>query len=86
MNSGLQSTIAGVLLTAILAGISYQISDSKDQGIHLAKIDTVLENQANIMKEIKSQSSEIPAPVEEKLSEIRERLNLHEQRINKLEK
>lgn len=85
MNQGLQNTVVGVALAALLSGVGVVISQGVDHGEHLAKIDTVLSNQAIMMSELKTAGNTVPPIVETKLEEIRGRLNLQEQRINNVE-
>lgn len=85
MTEGAKNTILGVTLTALL-GIGFaSVSQSFDNGKHLTKIDAVLEQQKDILGELKKSANTIPAPVETKLEELRWRLNSIEGRVNHLD-
>lgn len=85
MTEGTKNTVVGVLLTAILGMVFTGVSLSFDNGRHLAKIDTVLEQQKDMLVEFKKSASSIPPQVENKLEELRWRLNSFETRMNKID-
>lgn len=70
------NALAAIVASAILAGITWLITQSIDSGKHLVKIDTLLEMQ----------SMQVPKLVEDKLAELRNRINLNEERINELDR
>lgn len=91
MNEGTKNTIVGVCLAALLGGVGTILAQSGEFGRHFVKIDAVLENQQKsdaerlaILKDLQIKSSGIPPIVDAKLDELRNRLNLHEDRINNL--
>lgn len=93
LSAGTKNTILGIALAALLGGVGTLIGSNAEYGKHFVRIDTVLENsqlviQQNqeILKDIQSKSGNVSPLMEAKLDEIRFRLNLHEQRINSLEK
>lgn len=85
MTEGAKNTVLGVALTALL-GIGFaSVGQSVDNGKHLTKIDAVLEQQKDILAELRKGANTIPAPVETKLEELRWRLNSIEGRVNHID-
>lgn len=85
MNDGMKSTVVGVLLSAVLAGMGAEIGLTINHGQHFAKIDSVLESQSKILEEIKRAGDTVPAVVEKSFGEVRERLKMIEYRTTSLE-
>lgn len=81
-------TIVGVCLAAMLAFISWGVSDilksTSQHSIHLSRIDAVLESNKDILSKVSAQAGSIPEGVEHKLSELRARLNIQEERMNSM--
>lgn len=76
MSESFKNAMLGFFGAALLAGIGWILGQNIDAGKHLVKIDTLLEMQAN----------QVPKLVEDKLAELRQRINLNEERINELER
>jgi len=81
-----KNTIVGVMLSAIMAGIVWMITETNDAGKHLAKIDVVLGQQDRILQDIYQKSGSIPPRVEDKLEELRNRMNNQDTRIAEMDK
>lgn len=93
MNEGTKNTIVGVVLAALLAGVGDLIHDQAEEHVHSAKVDTamigikdVMAAQQKIMEDIQSRSGNVSPVIEAKLDELRNRLNLHEARLNDVER
>lgn len=93
MTEGTKNTVIGVVLAALLTGVGALINGQAEEHVHSAKIDvailginTVISDQRDILKGIQSQTGSVSPVVEAKLDEIRNRLNLHEERINAIER
>lgn len=86
MSEGTKNTLIGVVGAATLTGIGVILSNNTDYGRHLAKIDTVLEQNHELLKHLEDKTSIIPPVVESEIRELRDRLNLHEDRINQIER
>lgn len=93
MNEGTKNTIVGVVLAALLTGVGALIHDQAEEHVHSAKIDvaitginTVVSDQRDILKGMQSREAAVSPVIEAKLDEIRNRLNLHEERINSIER
>lgn len=93
MTEGTKNTIVGVVLAALLTGVGALIHDQAEEHVHSAKIDvaitginSVISDQRDILKNIQQQTGSVSPVIEAKLDEIRNRLNLHEERINNIER
>lgn len=93
MTEGTKNTIVGVVLAALLTGVGALIHDQAEEHVHSAKIDvaitginSVMSDQWDILKGIQQQTGSVSPVIEAKLEEIRNRLNLHEERINTIER
>lgn len=93
MTEGTKNTVVGVVLAALLAGVTSIIASNAEYGRHFVKIDTVMEQsqvviQQNqeILRDIQTKAGNISPLMESKLDELRNRLNLHEQRLNTIDK
>lgn len=93
MTEGAKNTILGVVLAALLGGVGESIHTQAEQNVHNAKIDvaliginSVMSDQKEILKELESRGGAVSPVVEAKLEELRNRLNLHEERINSIER
>lgn len=89
-----------VALGAILGGVGVILSDTKGNTLHLAKIDELLARYIDeqrdtkdtlkvnqgILWELKSMQNIVPAVVETRLQELRDRLNSHEERLNYIDR
>lgn len=76
MNESFKNAVLAFIGAGLLAGIGWIMGQNIDAGKHLVKIDTLLEMQA----------TQVPKLVEDKLAELRQRINLNEERINELER
>lgn len=85
MTEGSKNTVLGVVLTALLAGVVWIITSTQDHGNHLARLDTVMLQNADILKDIHNRLGIVPMEVEGKLAELRNRMNLQESRINTID-
>lgn len=93
MTDGIKNTVVGVCLAALLGGVGTILAQSGEYGRHFVKIDAVLEGQQKsdaerlaILKDLQIKASGVPPVVDAKLDELRNRLNLHESRINSIER
>lgn len=93
MSEGTKNTILGVVLAALLAGVGDLIHDQAEEHVHSAKVDTamlgikdIMATQQKIMEDIQNRSGYVSPVIEAKLDELRNRLNLHEARLNDLER
>lgn len=93
MTEGTKNTIVGVVLAALLTGVGALISGQTEEHVHAAKIDvaivginTVISDQRDILKGMQNREAAVSPVIEAKLDEIRNRLNLHEERINTMER
>lgn len=82
MTEGTKNTVLGVTLTFLFATIGTSLGVAFSSSNHLVKIDGVLESQKNILFELKESNKSVPAPVELRLQELRERLNNQQEQIN----
>lgn len=85
-----------VALGSILTGVGVILSDTKGNTVHLARIDELLARYINeqgdikdtlkvnqaILWELKAMQNVVPAVIEQRLQELRDRLNSHETRLN----
>lgn len=85
ITEGSKNTVLGVALTALLAGVGWMISVTQGNREHLIKLDVVMEQNAEILRDVHQRVGTIPEDVEKKLDELRTRINLHEARINAIE-
>lgn len=93
MTEGTKNTVIGVIMAALLTGVGSLIHDQAEEHVHSAKIDvaisginTVMSDQRDILKGMQSREAAVSPVIEAKLDEIRNRLNLHEERINGIER
>lgn len=93
MTEGTKNTVIGVVMAALLTGVGSLIHDQAEEHVHSAKIDvaitginTVMSDQRDILKGMQSREAAVSPVIEAKLDEIRNRLNLHEERINGIER
>lgn len=86
MTEGTKNTIVGVVGAAILAGIGTLLATNSEYGRHLAKIDVVMEQNHDILKSLSDKANVVPPIVENEMRELRDRMNLHEDRINQMER
>ncbi|MGB7195360.1 MAG: hypothetical protein WBD81_18040 [Collimonas pratensis] len=82
MTEGMRNTMAGVISTAVLAGLGVLLSQNNDNGKHFTKIDTVLEQQTALLKKVDERSNTVPAIVALELNQIQSRLDATDQRLN----
>lgn len=80
MTEGTKNTILAVLLSAVVGGMATEIGLTIAHGEHFVRIDSVLESQNEILKEIKNAKDIIPPIVEHSLGEVRARINMLEYR------
>lgn len=81
------------VLGTLLLGVGNLIHDQAEEKVHSGKIDvaissinTVVSDQRDILKEMQSRTGTVSPVIEAKLDELRNRLNLHEARLNDVEK
>lgn len=86
MTEGTKNTIVGVVGAALLAGIGTLLATNSEYGRHLAKIDVVMEQNHDILKSLSDKANVVPPIVENEMRELRDRMNLHEDRINQMER
>lgn len=86
MTEGTKNTAVGVISAALLAGVGTLLATNSEYGRHLAKIDVVMEQNHDILKNLSDKANIVPPIVENEMRELRDRLNLHEDRINQIER
>lgn len=84
MTEGTKNTVLGVTLAALFATIGTSLGVAFNSSNHLIKIDDVLESQNRLLYEMKESNKVVSAPVETRLQELRERLNIQQVQINNL--
>jgi hypothetical protein len=86
MTEGMKNTVVGVLLAAALGAVGVLLTTQSENATHFTKLDSLMETNHNILVELKGQIGVVPPATEMKLDELRLRINLHESRINEIEK
>lgn len=86
VTEGTKNTAVGVISAALLAGVGTLLATNSEYGRHLAKIDVVMEQNHDILKSLSDKANVVPPIVENEMRELRDRLNLHEDRINQIER